>query len=71
MRKAIISIIVIAVFCITAGFGHAAGILTAVGSRHQAIPIRDHQVNVVINNGFAMTEVLQTFYNPNAEDLEA
>jgi len=26
---------------------------------------------VVINNGFAMTEVQQTFYNPNNQDLEA
>ena len=71
MKKAIISIIAIAVFSISAGFGHAAGILTPVKSQHQPIQIRDHHVNVVINNGFAMTEVLQTFYNPNAVDLEA
>jgi Ca-activated chloride channel family protein len=28
-------------------------------------------VNVTLNNGFAQTEVLQTFFNPNAQDLEA
>ena len=71
MKKAIISILLIAVFGLTPGFGHAAGILTPVRSRHQSIQIRDHHVNVVINNGYAMTEVQQTFYNPNAEDLEA
>ena len=49
----------------------AAGILTPTGSGHQPIQIRDHHVNVVINNGFAMTEVQQTFYNPNTQDLEA
>ena len=49
----------------------AAGMLTPTGSGHQPIRIRDHHVNVVINNGFAMTEVLQTFYNPNQQDLEA
>ncbi len=49
----------------------AAGILTPTGSGHQPIQIRDHHVNVVINNGFAMTEVQQTFYNPNQQDLEA
>ena len=49
----------------------AAGILTPTGSAHQPIQIRDHHVNVVINNGFAMTEVQQTFYNPNNQDLEA
>lgn len=49
----------------------AAGILTPIGSGHQPIQIREHHVNVVINNGFAMTEVQQTFYNQNTEDLEA
>src|SRR5215470_1218766 len=51
--------------------GHAAGTLTPVGSPHQPIRIKDHQVNVVITNGFARTEVLQTFHNPNDADLEA
>ncbi|OAM89077.1 VIT and VWA domain-containing protein [Termitidicoccus mucosus] len=50
---------------------HAAGTLTPVGSSAATIQIRDHQVNVTINNGFAQTEVLQTFFNPNAADLEA
>jgi Ca-activated chloride channel family protein len=49
----------------------AAGVLTPIGSGHQPIQILDHHVNVVINNGFAMTEVQQTFYNPNNQDLEA
>ncbi|MDR0353084.1 MAG: VWA domain-containing protein [Opitutaceae bacterium] len=50
---------------------HAAGTLTPAGSPDAPIQIRDHQVNVTINNGFAQTEVLQTFFNPNAADLEA
>jgi Ca-activated chloride channel family protein len=49
----------------------AAGTLTPVNTPEQPIQIRDHHVNVVINNGFACTEVLQTFYNPNDVDLEA
>ena len=49
----------------------AAGTLTPVGSPHAPLQVRAHQVNVTINNGFAQTEVLQTFYNPNASDLEA
>lgn len=49
----------------------AGGTLTPIGSPHSPIQIRSHQVNVVINNGFAQTEVLQTFFNPNAQDLEA
>lgn len=49
----------------------AGGTLTPVGSGHQPIQIRDHSVRVVVINGFAMTEVTQTFYNPNDADLEA
>ncbi len=49
----------------------AAGILTPTVSGHKAIQIRDHQVDVTINNGFAVTEVVQTFFNPNSQDLEA
>ncbi|HEY1107667.1 MAG TPA: VIT and VWA domain-containing protein [Opitutaceae bacterium] len=49
----------------------AAGTLTPIGAAQQPIQIRSHQVNVTLNNGFAQTEVLQTFFNPNAADLEA
>lgn len=49
----------------------AAGTLTPVGSSQTPIQIRDHHVAIVINNGFARTEVTQTFFNPNATDLEA
>lgn len=53
------------------GKAPAAGILTPKGSPNAPIQIRDHHVDIVINNGFAMTEVNQTFYNPNDKDLEA
>jgi Ca-activated chloride channel homolog len=49
----------------------AAGTLTPQGAVQQPIQIRTHQVNVTLNNGFAQTEVLQTFFNPNPQDLEA
>jgi Ca-activated chloride channel family protein len=49
----------------------AAGTLKPQNSTDQAIRITSHQVNITINNGFAQTEVLQTFYNPNEKDLEA
>lgn len=50
---------------------HAAGTLTAQGSPDQPVRILDHRVQVVINNGFSQTEVIQTFYNPNPHDVEA
>ena len=71
LRKTIGSMIIFLTVCLSAAWGHAAGVLTPVGSRHQPVQILDHHVNVVINNGFAMTEVTQTFYNPNTEELEA
>jgi len=48
-----------------------AGTLTPVQAGERPIQILDHQVHVTINNGFAMTEVIQTFFNPNDRDLEA
>jgi Ca-activated chloride channel homolog len=54
-----------------ATFAHAAGTLTPAGSPHQPVQIRDHQVDVDIIAGFARTEVTQTFFNPNTQDLEA
>jgi Ca-activated chloride channel family protein len=56
---------------LSSGRVEAAGNLKPRGSHHADIEIRDHHVAVVINNGFAATEVTQTFFNPNAEDLEA
>jgi Ca-activated chloride channel family protein len=49
----------------------AAGTLKVVGSADAPIQIREHTVDVVIDNGFARTEVTQVFFNPNATDLEA
>jgi len=71
MKKLISFLILILFLGMVPKASLAAGILTPTGSGHQPIQIRDHHVNVVINNGFAMTEVQQTFYNPNNQDLEA
>lgn len=35
------------------------------------LQIVDHEVSVVIDNGFAQTTVVQSFTNPNAADMEA
>ncbi|MCF3649206.1 VIT and vWA domain-containing protein [Synoicihabitans lomoniglobus] len=65
------SVIAIATTLFTAAPVSAGGTLTPVESSHAPIQIRTHQVNVTINNGFAQTEVLQTFFNPNPNDIEA
>lgn len=63
--------VALTVVAFTTTSAHAGGTLTPVGSAHAPIQIRSHQVNVTINNGFAQTEVLQTFFNPNPASLEA
>jgi len=49
----------------------AAGTLTPQSAGSTPIQIREHLVSVVIDNGFARTEVTQTFFNPNATNVEA
>ena len=49
----------------------AAGTLTSKDSADKPIQIVDHHVAVTINNGFAQTEVVQSFSNPNDHELEA
>ena len=49
----------------------AAGLMTPVDSSKPALSIKSHHVNVTIEDGYAVTEVDQTFSNSNQEDLEA
>lgn len=49
----------------------AAGLLQPKDSSLPPLQIKDHAVHVVINNGFAITDVDQVFHNPNDRDLEA
>ncbi len=50
---------------------NAAGLMTASDSQHQPLKIKQHHVNVVIEDGYAITYVDQIFHNPNSTDLEA
>lgn len=49
----------------------AAGLLKPVNGADTAVGILSHRVDVVINNGFARTEVDQVFANQGDRDLEA
>jgi Ca-activated chloride channel homolog len=49
----------------------AAGVLLAQSSGDEPPAIADHAVQVVINNGFARTQVRQVFHNPNAHAIDA
>ncbi len=55
-------------FC---GTALAAGLLKPKNGESSAISIKSHKVTVVIDNGFARTEVDQVFTNTGDRDLEA
>ena len=50
---------------------HAAGLMTPTGSNLPGLEIRQHHVDVVIEDGYAITTVEQVFANPHGTDLEA
>jgi len=49
----------------------AAGLLTPKNNQFGSLEIAKHNVEVVIETGYAITTVEQSFYNPHAQDLEA
>ena len=49
----------------------AAGLLTPADSGLPALELRDHDVRVVIQDGYAITTIEQVFRNPHERDLEA
>ncbi len=53
------------------GTANAAGLLTPADGSRPALEIRDHAVNVVIEDGYAVTTVEQVFHNPHGADFEA
>ncbi len=57
-------------FLFSIGTAHAAGTLTPAGSPDAPLTIVDHHLDVVVNNGWARTEVVQTFNNPDTTTIE-
>lgn len=51
--------------------GRGAGTLLPTDGTSAPAEIREHHVEVVINNGFARTKVTQRFHNPNPNPMEA
>lgn len=49
----------------------AAGLMTPANSNLPQLQIKQHHVNVVIENGYAITAVEQVFFNPHDHELEA
>src|SRR3954466_12318790 len=57
--------------CATTGSAHAAGLLRPVNTADAAPQIVQHAVKVIVDNGFARTEVRQVFYNANSNAIDA
>ena len=53
------------------GVTQAAGLLQPADGSLPPLEIRDHEVQVVIEDGYAVTQVEQVFFNPHDRDLEA
>ena len=53
------------------GTAQTAGLLTPSDGSLPSLEIRDHWVDVVIEDGYAITTVEQVFVNPHGRDLEA
>jgi Ca-activated chloride channel family protein len=60
-----------ALLAVTGGTAHAAGLLVADGGLGGVLEIAEHDVQVTINNGVAVTEVTQVFRNTEDRALEA
>lgn len=58
-------------FLIATGSSHAAGLLTPANGQLSALEIKQHDVDVIIEDGYAITSVEQIFHNPHSQDLEA
>ena len=73
--KTIHSIILsLTALCVTALWSTpqlAAGLMTPTGANLPQLEIRQHHVDVVIEDGYAVTSVEQVFANPHNTDLEA
>jgi Ca-activated chloride channel family protein len=66
--------LILAIVCIAALWSppnHAAGLMIPTESDLPQLIIKEHHVNVMIEDGYAITSVEQVFGNPNATDLEA
>ncbi len=62
---------VIGVALVTGQGAYAAGLMTPKSGNLPNLEIRQHHVEVTIEDGYAVTSVEQVFHNPNDTELEA
>lgn len=69
--KALLKILCTTIPLLLSGWGNAAGLLKPVNSGLADLEIREHHVDVLIEDGYVTTSVEQIFYNSSVSDLEA
>ena len=62
--------IILLIAILFAGFTQAAGLLTPANSGLPALEIRDHRVDVTIEDGYAITTVEQVFVKDDEKDVD-
>lgn len=65
------SVFITTAVCMASQGVNAAGLMTPSSGQMSELEIRQHHVNVSIEDGYAITRVEQVFYNPHNTDLEA
>ena len=71
LRKAFLIVVIAVVAVLAAGRAQGAGLLSPSDGRSPPLQIRDHQVTVVVEDGYAVTTLEQVFHNPHDRALEA
>ncbi|OUS17692.1 hypothetical protein A9Q88_02760 [Gammaproteobacteria bacterium 50_400_T64] len=70
-RKTLLKILCTTIPLLLSGWSNAAGLLKPVNSGLADLEIREHHVDVLIEDGYVTTSVEQVFHNPSVNDLEA
>ena len=68
--KSYLGLIAVVLALLGAGSANAAGLLIPQG-QSSSLDIRDHKVNVVVEDGYVVTEIDQVFANSGGSDVEA
>ena len=71
LKSTILSLTALCIATLWSLPNYAAGLMTPTGSNLPQLEIREHHVEVVIEDGYAITSVEQVFANPHGSDLEA
>ena len=70
-QSGVLAGLVLTLCLVCAGNSHAAGLLTPNDGATPPLEIKEHHVHVIIEDGYAITQVDQVFHNPHPNDLEA